>query len=384
MSEIVPFTLETHPALRPGARVAVGLSGGVDSSMSAHLLVRAGFQVVGITMSIWDGSIPLDDAGRSGCFGPGEARDIEAAAELARRLGIEHHVIPLAGEYRREVLDYFRREYLAGRTPNPCVRCNQHMKFGFLLRRAAEMGLDFQAFATGHYARTARDPDTGRWLLLRAVDPEKDQTYFISHLSQEQLAKTVFPLGGMTKRDVKALAREAGFPDLADKPESQDFIESDDYAALFAPGELRTGEMVDSTGRVRGQHRGIPFYTVGQRKGLGIGGAGEPLYVTGVNAERNEVRVGRKEELYARAFLVRPAQWIAFSEPPRDPLRADAKIRQRHPGAPATLTAEHDGIRVEFDAPQMSITPGQICVFYRGDLVLGAGVIDRIIARESA
>ncbi len=378
MSDPVPFTLETHPALRPGARVAVGLSGGVDSSMSAHLLVRAGFQVIGITMSIWDGSVPLDDAGRSGCFGPGEARDIEAAAGLARRLGIEHHVIPLADEYRREVLDYFRREYLAGRTPNPCVRCNQHMKFGFLLRRAAEMGLTFDAFATGHYARTARDPDTGRWLLMRAADREKDQTYFISHLSQEQLARTVFPLGGMTKPEVKALAREAGFTDLAEKPESQDFIESDDYAALFAPGETRAGKLVDSSGQIRGEHRGIPFYTVGQRKGLGIGGAGEPLYVTGVNAERNEVRVGRKEELYARSFSVRPAHWIAWSEPPREPRRADVKIRQRHPGAPAVLTAENDGVRVEFDTPQMSITPGQISVFYDGDLVLGAGVIDQV------
>lgn len=378
MFDAIPFTLDTHPALRPGARVAVGLSGGVDSSVSAHLLVRAGFHVLGITMSIWDGSVPLDDTGRSGCFGPGEARDIEAAADLARRLGIEHHVIPLAEEYRREVLDYFRREYLAGRTPNPCVRCNQHMKFGFLLRRSAEMGLNFDAFATGHYARTALDPDTGRWLLVRATDRDKDQTYFVSHLSQDQLSRTVFPLGGMVKREVKALAREAGLTDLADKPESQDFMESDDYSALFAPGEARSGKLVDSTGQVRGEHRGIPYYTVGQRKGLGIGGAGEPLYVTGLNAERNEVRIGRKEELFSRTFVARPVHWIAFSEPPRAPLRADVKIRQRHPGAPATLTVEKDGVRVEFDEPQMSITPGQISVFYGGNLVLGAGIIDQV------
>ncbi|MBP7276150.1 MAG: tRNA 2-thiouridine(34) synthase MnmA [Kiritimatiellae bacterium] len=378
MLDAVPFTLETHPALKPGARVAVGLSGGVDSSVAALCLLNAGFRVVGLTMSIWDGSVPLKDAGQSGCFGPGEARDIEAAAGISRRLNIEHHVIPLAEEYRWEVLDYFRREYLAGRTPNPCVRCNRHVKFGHLLRRAGELGLHFDAFATGHYARTARSADTGRWLLLRAMDRVKDQTYFISHLSQEQLARTVFPLGGMTKQAVKDIARRSGFADLAERPESQDFIEAADHAALFAPGEARAGKLVDSSGQVRGEHRGIPFYTVGQRKGLGIGGAGEPLYVTGVDAARNEVRVGRKEDLYARIFTVRLVHWIAFLGPPRTPVRADVKIRQRHPGAPAVLIVQEDGLRVEFDMPQMSITPGQISVFYEGDFVLGAGVIDQV------
>ena len=346
--------------------------------MTAWLLKRQGYEVVGITMAIWDGSVPVLDEGRSGCFGPGEARDLEEASAFARRIGMEHRIIPLAEEYQATVLDYFRKEYLAGRTPNPCVRCNKSMKFGFLLERARTMGLDFDLFATGHYARTDYDGSTGRWRLLCARDRLKDQTYFISHLSQDQLARVIFPLGALTKPEVKALAREAGYVELAEKAESQDFIETDDYGVLFKPGDAKAGDIVDTEGRVWGRHRGIMYYTIGQRKGLGIGGAGEPFYVTAVDAEKNRVVVGRREELKKSIFFVDECNWVSRAVAPEIPVRVECKIRQRHPPAPAWLSALGTGARVEFEAPQLSITPGQTAVFYEGDAVAGAGTIQTI------
>jgi tRNA-specific 2-thiouridylase len=368
-----------HPTLRPGARVAVGLSGGVDSSMTAWLLKRRGFGVIGLTMSIWDNAIPLPDEGHSGCFGPGESRDIEAAAAFAARMGIEHHVIRLAAAYRETVLDYFRSEYRAGRTPNPCVQCNRRMKFGFLLDHARARGLAFDVFATGHYARTDRDPVSGRWRLLRARNAAKDQTYFLSGLTQETLARVVFPLGGLEKAEVKQLARAAGFPELAEKPESQDFIEASDYGVLFDQEDSCAGEIVDAEGRVLGRHRGIVHYTVGQRKGLGIGGTGDPLYVTGVDAEQNRIRVGRRGDLYRRAFEGDQPNWIAGTAPAAGPRRLEGKIRQRHAGAPGVLRADGERVVFEFDEPQCAITPGQTAVFYDGDAVVGSAIIRRAL-----
>lgn len=371
------FDHHGHPELRAGDRIAVGLSGGIDSSMTAWLLKRQGFDVVGLTMQIWDGSIPLPDEGRSGCFGPGEARDIESAAAFAARLGIPHHVVPLAAEYRATVLDYFRTEYLAGRTPNPCVRCNRTMKFGFLLERARRLGVDFRFFATGHYARCDWAPDRGRFLLRRSVDAAKDQTYFLSHLDQAQLGTLILPLGGLTKDGVRALACEAGFPELAARPESQDFIEADDYGVLFGKGDARPGRMVDREGRILGEHRGIVHYTVGQRKGLGIGGAGDPYYVVALDAMTNTVVVGRRDELQATRVRAAAVNWIASAEPPPGPFRADCRIRQRHPGAPAAVTPDAaGGFEAVFDEPQFAVTPGQAAVLYDGDLVLGGGTIE--------
>jgi tRNA-specific 2-thiouridylase len=359
--------------------VAVGLSGGVDSSVTAYLLQREGYRVIGLTMQIWDGTLPIPDEGRSGCYGPGEARDIEAAQSLAQRLGIPHHIVSLAPEYASEVIGYFRREYSAGRTPNPCVRCNRSMKFGLLLDRAKAQGITFDVFATGHYARVQQDRESDRWILLRAIDRAKDQSYFLSRLSQDQLRQVLFPLGGLTKPEVRTIAREIGWVDVAEKQESQNFIESKNYGVLFSEGEQRPGPIVDTQGRLRGQHRGIVHYTVGQRKGLGLGGTADPLYVVRIEACSNTVVVGQHSDLFLNRLLASDLNWIGRTASPESPLRIQAKIRQQHQEADASLcraSGRQDAVEVAFEGPQMSITPGQTVVFYDQDQVLGSGIIE--------
>lgn len=357
-------------------RVVVGLSGGVDSSVAAARLVREGYRVIGATMCIWDGSIPMADEGRSACYGPGEARDVASAASVAGRLGIPYHRIPLAEAYRREVLDYFRSEYLSGRTPNPCVRCNRVMKFGLLVDAIRAQGVEFDFYATGHYARIEPDPRTGRLRLRRAVHAAKDQTYFLSGLTPDQLAILRFPLGGMTKDEVRAEARALGWNDIADREESQDFIESRDPGIVFRAGEARPGILRGMDGQALGEHRGIIHYTIGQRKGLGLGGESEPLYVVRIDACRNEVIVGRREELFRDRMTVRPWTWSDPDGPPSEPFRAEVKIRQQHLPAPASVRrVGADGLEVVFDEPQMAIAPGQAAVFYEGEYVLGGGTI---------
>lgn len=359
--------------------VAVGMSGGVDSSVAAWILMQQGYRVIGLTMSIWDGTVAMPDEGISGCFGPGEVRDIEAAKAVANRLGIPHHVIPLAPEYAAEVLTYFREEYRAGRTPNPCVRCNRSMKFALLLERARAMGIAFDRFATGHYARVEQDAAGGRWLLRRAVDSAKDQSYFLSRLTQDQLAHVLFPLGALTKEKVKAMALEAGWSDIAGKAESQDFIESRHYGVLFDERDSAPGPITDTADRVLGRHQGIVHYTVGQRKGLGIGGTGEPLYVTRIDACSNTVVVGGYQDLFSARLVAADLNWIGRPGFPGEPLRVTVKIRQQHREAAATLRPlERDGMsaaEITFDEPQMSVTPGQAAVFYEGDSVSGSGII---------
>jgi tRNA-specific 2-thiouridylase len=360
-------------------RVAVGMSGGVDSSVAAYLLQQQGYDAVGLTMQTWDGTVALPASSKPGCFGPGEAQDIEAARSVAARLGIPHHVVSLASEYKAEVLGYFRKEYLAGRTPNPCVRCNRQVKFGLLLERARAAGIEFDLFATGHYARVAYDAARERYLLMRGRDPRKDQSYFLSHLGQGQLSQLVFPLGEMDKDEVKRIASQLGWADLLDKPESQDFIECDSYGVLFEPEDARPGPIVDAEGNVVGQHEGIIHYTVGQRRGLRIGGQARPLYVTGVSGKDNSVRVGERESLFSARLIATNVNWIALAGPPGEPVEATAKVRQQHRAAPAKLMAcEVDGqpaVEIVFQEPQMAITPGQTVAFYDGDVVLGAGTI---------
>lgn len=360
--------------------VAVGMSGGVDSSITAYLMQKAGYRVVGLTMQIWDGRIALPDEGLSGCFGPGETRDIAAAQDLARRLGIPHHIIPLSAEYAGEILANFRDEYRSGRTPNPCVRCNRQMKFGLLLQRARRMGIAFDRFATGHYARVEQDAATGRHLLLRAADLRKDQSYFLARLEQDQLAQVMFPLGAMSKADVKALAREIGWADVANKDESQNFIESRSYNVLFDDHDSAPGPITDMDGHILGQHKGIIHYTIGQRRGLCLGGTETPCYVVRLDACTNTVVVGRHEDLYAGSLVASNVNWIALKDAPPAPQRVYAKIRQQHREAAATLsthgTATPSRIRLDFDEPQMAITPGQTVVCYDGDRVVCAATID--------
>ena len=357
--------------------IAVGMSGGVDSTIAAYLLKEQGYKVIGLTMSIWDNSIDIPDIGKSGCYGPGEARDIQAASDIAKKLGIEHVVIDLSKEYKGTVLKYFCDEYTCGKTPNPCVICNQKVKFGFLMQRAIEMGIHYDYFATGHYVRTEYDDKNKRYLLKKALDPAKDQSYFLSYLKQEQLEKLMFPLGDKTKTDIKALARKIGFMDVADKDESQDFIETDDYSVLFDKEDIKEGNFVDMDGKKIGRHKGIIHYTIGQRKGLGIsGGNSGILYVIKIDADTNTVVVGPEKYLFSDELTASNMNWISIPSLAA-PIEIKAKIRQQHKESEATVTPciGKDQIIVKFKTPQRAVTPGQTVVLYDNDVVIGGGII---------
>ena len=357
-----------------GLTVAVGMSGGVDSGVTAWLLKRQGYDVIGLTMSIWDHKQPFTSAKRNACYGPGEAEDIAAAQATAERLGIPHRTVPLADEYDRWVLDAFRSQNLAGLTPNPCALCNPVMKFGLLPARARALGIRFDRFATGHYARIVRDATAGRHRLLRGADPAKDQSYFLARLSQAQLAEILFPLGDKTKHEVRALAHEAGLDDLNAKPESQDFFEGDDISVLFNGDGTEPGPIVDTAGRVLGRHRGIIHYTVGQRDGLGIA-VGRKVYVKEVRAATNTLVVDDREGVLADACRVADMQWIA-GEPPVAPRPVTARLRYRHKGVGCRYAFCADGaLNLQFDEPQFAVTPGQMAALFDGDEVLGGGWI---------
>jgi tRNA-specific 2-thiouridylase len=360
-----------------GTRIAVGLSGGVDSSVVAALLVERGFEVIGLTMRIWSGAVRVKEGVRQACYGPGEEEDVAACASLCASLGIEYRAIDLSREYEQLVLDYFRREYLAGRTPNPCIVCNRELKFGFLLERARELGLAFDLFATGHYARISERG--GVFWLRSAAQPAKDQSYFLYRLSSETLAATRFPLGELSKDEVRAMARRLGL-DVADKPESQDFIAGGDYSPLFADRVPESGDIVDETGAVLGRHRGLPYYTIGQRRGLGVSVGPEPLYVLRLEGETNRVVVGSGRGLFAEGLEA--AELHLQSESLRSaPFRALAKIRQNHRPVASLVSPESGGgCRVDFDQPQRAVAPGQSAVLYDEDgFVLGGGIIDRAL-----
>ncbi|MCX7817716.1 MAG: tRNA 2-thiouridine(34) synthase MnmA [Kiritimatiellae bacterium] len=365
--------------VRASERIAVGLSGGVDSSATALLLAAAGFEVVGLTMRIWDGAVQIRESGRSGCYGPGEVRDLQRLREFTARLGIPLHEVSLASDYQRDVLEYVRAEYRRGRTPNPCVWCNRRVKLGRLLEAARQAGIAFDRFATGHYARLRPDGTTGRIHLFRAANEGKDQSYFLALATQEQLRGLLLPLGSLGKDQVREIVAAAGFEALARTPESQDFLESARYTDLFDPTDSRPGDIVDLQGRVVGRHRGLVHYTVGQRRGLGLGGTGEPWYVVRLEPAENRVVVGRRTDVLAGRLTAVGANWIAWAEPPKREFRAACRVRQRHaPAAAQIRVVSPDEFLVEFDEPQFAVTPGQIAAIYDGDDLLGAGTIDSV------
>lgn len=354
-------------------RVIVGMSGGVDSSAAAALLLQQGYDVVGITLKLW----PQDCLSRAEdkCCGPQAVTDARA---VCHRLGIPFYLIDEADQFQQQVIRYFADEYKAGRTPNPCVMCNQHLKFGTLITRARQLGGEF--IATGHYARLEKDRQTGRTLLKRGRDSRKDQSYFLFSLRQEQLARSLFPLGELSKDGTRQVARETHLK-TADKEESMEicFVPDKDYGRFLTASKLvaeHPGEIVDLHGRVLGRHRGVEFFTIGQRKGLGLSSA-QPLYVIDLDAERNRVVVGDEVALERDEFCVERCNWIPFDAPPAS-LEVTAKIRYNHAGAAATVLPMPDQrARVKLHAPQRAVTPGQACVLYQEDLVVGGGWITR-------
>ena len=352
----------------------MGLSGGVDSSVAAALLVQAGYEVTGLTMRIWDGPETGQEGCRQGCYGPGEEEDIAACESLCSRLGIPYKVVDLSKEYEATVLAYFRAEYLRGRTPNPCVLCNHVMKFGFLLDRARLEGLQFNFFATGHYARIQQRK--GRPCLRTASDPSKDQSYFLHRLGPEVLERVLFPLGETTKAEVRDIARSLGLA-VSEKPESQDFVSGGDYSAVFNGRESPPGDIVDTGGRILGRHKGIHLYTIGQRRGLGVSSGPDPLYVLRLDAETNQVIVGLGEGLFAEGLQ---AEDVVLSDPAlqEKPFECRVRIRQNHAPAEARVTVQGGAARVAFRTPQRAVAPGQSAVFYdESGFVLGGGIIEK-------
>jgi tRNA-specific 2-thiouridylase len=365
------------------ATVLIGMSGGVDSSVAAALLVQAGYRVIGITLNVWPegqgvGVVEREDA----CCALGAVED---ARRVCDRLSIPHYVVNFRDVFRQYVIQNFVEEYRRGRTPNPCVRCNQFIKFDALLAKAAALDADY--VATGHYARITRT-DAGRWALRKAADPKKDQSYVLYVMTQERLSRALFPLGDLTKDQTRALAEELGLH-VAGKPESQEicFVPTRDYRDYLrehAPAALHPGPILDADGRVVGRHQGIAFYTVGQRRGLGIA-AGQPRFVTEIWPDANTLVVGDERSLYRDDAWAAGTNWVAI--PALDaPSRVTAKARYKAEEVPATIEPGPDPttVHIQFDTPQRAVTPGQTVVFYDGDLVVGGGTLEREPAVASA
>lgn len=355
-------------------KVVVGMSGGVDSSVAAYLLQKQGYEVIGVTMQIWQEEAVRVQEENGGCCG---LSAVEDARRVADRLGIRYYVMNFRGEFQKYVIDYFVSEYRNGRTPNPCIACNHYVKWESLLQRSLEIGAD--GIATGHYARIGKLAN-GRYAVRKSVTAAKDQTYALYGLTQEQLARTRMPVGEYTKEDVRKMAEEAGLL-VAYKPDSQEicFVPDGDYASFIERETGRAdekGNFVDVYGNILGVHKGITHYTVGQRKGLGLA-MGHPVFVTELRPETNEVVIGENGDVFRTTLRASRLNFMSVPELDGE-VRAVAKIRYNHQGSDCTVRmVGKDTVEVVFDQPQRAVTPGQAVVFYEGDYVMGGGTIDR-------
>lgn len=372
-----------------GDTVVVGMSGGVDSTLTAYMLKERGCKVIGVTMSLWDDSFPVlkgDDAKavKDACFGPGEADDIEECRRFCAKYDIEYHVIDVKEQYKREVIEYFKSEYRAGRTPNPCIRCNRMIKFGALLQGVEALGIKFDYFCTGHYAKIVRPEEglfgtTNRpYMIASATDVSKDQTYFVYRVPSSVLEKVRFPLALMKKSEVFELAKKAGLA-AAERAESQDFISSEYFDLLFADKPSVPGDIIDLDGHVLGRHRGIEHYTIGQRRGLGVA-VSYPVYVHSIDAKNNLVVLAPSSALDSAGLIADDFVWAGDLIPPAEcePIEAMVKIRLASRPVKAKIRRNNpqgSEWEVMFESPQHAVAPGQSVVLYQDGVIIGGGII---------
>jgi len=353
-------------------KVVVAMSGGVDSSVCAYLLKQQGYEVVGMTMQIWQDMPYKTQLKEGGCCSIGAVYD---ARRVADKIGIPYYVINLKDYFNENVIKYFVKEYLDGKTPNPCIACNKHLKFEELLRKA--FNIDAFFLATGHYAKVEYETATKRFVLKKSVDNDKDQSYALYNLNQFQLEHTLFPLGYYTKKEIRQIADDIGLS-VADKPDSQEicFVNTNyrDFINENAPRKIEEGPFIDTKGNVLGKHKGIPFYTIGQRRGLGIS-AGKPMYVVDIDVQNNAIILGEEKDLYVKEFLAHKMNWVAIDKL-SEKLNVNAKIRYNfREKAAVIIPVENEMVKVVFKEPQKAVTPGQAVVFYQDDVVIGGGII---------